>query len=536
VPTSARHDRRRPAAPATCPGRAPPAPGSAAPGRPQLLRAPAAPGGGPFRPARRPALRAAALALWLSAPAGARAAAPPGGPPDDAVRLKDERVLALRAARAGEPPAARARRASEALARALEDSPDATARVEVRGDTAAIHVGRVTVLELGPEDVAAEGAVGLEALANSHASRLDRALSAERRRARIASWVFDVSMVVFSGLLVFLLLGKLGDLDRRAAAWLRARPGHVPAARLHGVELVSGEALGRALAVGVRAGRWLLALAVAWGWIVFSLSLFGPTRGTGLLLGRVVVTPALSILSRIGGSLPVWVGAALAAALLWMLLRGVRLFFRSVARGETHVSWIPADVAEAAGAVVRVALVVLAAVFAAPVLTGTDQGTLAHVGTAALAAVALAAVPALANAAAGLPRLLGRTYRPGATAELGRARGVVRSVDLLHVELEAENGDRVLVPHLAALAAPVRLAAGPVPVRFELAVDPGAGLERVGEVVRRAGGSAELVRLDADAALFLVAGPDPGFAARVASALRAEGVALARTARPPGSA
>ena len=474
---------------------------------------------------------AAVVALALAGPAlGAGA---PDPLPDGVVRLREEQVLTLRAARAGETAAVRARRASEALSRAFDESPRATATVQVQGDTAAIQVGRVTVLELGPEDVAAAGAVGLEALANSHASRLDRALGSERRRASIASWVFDLSMLVFSGLVVFLLLGKLGDLDRRIGTWLRARPGHVPAVSLHGVELVSGDALGRALAVAVRIGRYLLALAVAYGWVVFALSLFPLTRGAGLRLGGVVLTPAGNILARFGGALPVAVGAVLAGALLWLLLRAVRLFFGSVARGETHVAWIPPDLAVPMGGLVRLGLVVVAAVFAAPLLTGTDQGTLAQVGTAALLAVALAAAPALANVAAGLPRLLRRTYRPGETAELGRSRGVVRSVDLLHVELEDAEGARLLVPHLVGLVAPTRLAGGRGRVRFDLAVEPAQDLARVGELVRRAGGagtSADLVRLDLAGALFRVAGTDPDLAEKVSSALRAEGIPLGRAA------
>jgi small-conductance mechanosensitive channel len=475
----------------------------------------------------------AVLALAMAGPAlGAGVPTPPA---DDVVRLREEQVLTLRAARAGDSAAVRARRASEALSRALDESQGATATVQVRGDTAAIQIGRVTVLELGPEDVAAEGAVGLESLANSHASRLDRALASERRRASIASWVFDLSMLVFSGLIVFLLLGKLGDLDRRIGAWLRARPGHVPAVSLHGVELVSGNALGSALAVAVRIGRYLLALAVAYGWVVFALSLFPLTRGAGLQLGRVVVAPAGQILARIGGALPVAVGAVLAGALLWLLLRAVRLFFGSVARGETHVSWIPPDLAVPLGGLLRLGLVVVAAVFAAPLLTGSDQGTFAHVGTAALIAVALAAAPALASIAAGLPRLLRRTYRPGEPVELGRSRGVVRSVDLLHVELEDAEGARLIVPHLVGLVAPTRLAGRPRPVRFDLAVDPAQDLTRVGDVVRRAGGAgtiADLVRLDAGGAVFFVAGTDVDLAAKVASALRAEGIPLGRAAPP----
>jgi len=469
------------------------------------------------------------LALHVAAPALAAGAAPGTG--GGVVHLRDEPVLSLRIGRAGESAEERARSASSALARAVAESPDAVARVEVQGETAAVRVGRVTVLELGPADVAAEGAVGLEALAQTQASQLDRALTAERRRSRISEWVFDLSLLVFSGLLVFLLLGKLGELDRRASAWLRERPGRIPSMRVHGVELVSGDALAGAASVILRLGRYILQLTIAYAWIVFGLSLFPPTRGAGLQLGGVVLAPAAALLSRVGGALPALLGAFVAGVVLWVLVRALRLFFQSVADGETHVGWIPADLAVPVGELLRLAVVLLAAVFAAPVLTGSDQGVLAHVGTAALLAASLGAAPALANVAVGLPRLLRRTYRPGHVAEVGRAVGVVRAVDLLHVELEDATGARILVPHLAALVAPTRFPSAAAPFRFALAVDPSEDQARVRELVLRAGGpgtTADLLRLDAGAALYRVAGPDASLPVRVADALRSQGIRLAR--------
>jgi len=181
--------------------------------------------------------------------------------------------------------------------------------------------------------------------------------------------------------------------------------------------------------------------------------------------------------------------------------------------------------------------VVLAAVFAGPVLTGSDEGMLATVGQAALLAVALAAAPALANVAAGLPRLLGRVYRPGHVAEVGTTSGVVRRVGLLDLEVEDSSGRRVLVPHLATLLSATRLPGLAAAARFELAIDPGEDQALVREILLRTGGpgtAAELVRLDASGALYRVAGPGDDLAVRVASALRAEGVRLGRP--QPGAA
>jgi small-conductance mechanosensitive channel len=476
------------------------------------------------------------LLAGLALPTAALPAA--GEAPAAEVRLGSDRVLPLKAGRAGATAAERAVSASRALARASAESGDATAQVEVRGDVAAIRVGRVTVVELGPEDVAATGAVSLEALAQTAASRVDRALASERRRARISAWVFDVSLVVFSGLVAFLLARKLAEIDRRLGGWARRRPDRVPALRLGGLEIVSSAGMAGALVVLLRLGRWLSHLVLAYAWVVFALSVFPASRDAGSRLGQVVLAPAAAILGRIGSALPVLLGAGVAGILLWLLLRAVLLFFGSVARGETHLAWLPTDLARPVGALVALAVAVAAAVFAAPLLTGSDRGVLSQVGSAALAAVALAAAPLLANVAAGLPRVFRRTFRPGAEARIGETSGVVRDVSLLHVELEDGAGGRVLVPHLVGLIRPTRLSGPGGGVAMLVAVDPSEDQARVREAILGAGGpgaGARMVRLDADAAVYVVTGPDAEreLAGRVAEALRAAGVRLGRAATPP---
>ena len=477
------------------------------------------------------------LALLLALLPAIPAAAPPGRPPGADVTLRDARVLTLRASRGGVPAEARARAASLALADALEAGSSGAAVVEVQGGSASIHVGKAVILELGPEDVAAAGVPGIEELSRAAAADVDRALRVERRRARIAELVFHVSLLVLSGLVAFLLLRKIGDLDRIVEARLQERKRRAPALRLRGVELVSPAGVAGALTIGVRVGRVILQVVVAYAWIIFALSLFPSTRGAGLRLGQVVLGPAASTLARVGGSLPAAIAAIVAGALLWLALRAVRLFFGSVAAGETHLRWMPAELAVPAGQLVRVVLVVLAAIFAGPVLTGSDEGMLANVGHAALLAVGLAAAPALASVAAGLPRLLGRVYRPGHVAEIGETSGVVRAVGLLDLEIEDSSGRRVLVPHLATLFLATRLPGLAAAARFELSVDPAEDQALVREILLRTGGpgtAADLVRLDASGALYRVAGPGADLAVRVASALRAEGVKLGRPG--PGAA
>lgn len=475
-------------------------------------------------------------ALLAVSPVAARGAPAPAADArgEAVVKLRDDRVLVLRAPLAGRSAGERARAASRALLEAVQSHPDARAEVHLHGEVASIHVGAAPVLELGPDDAAAAGAADLAALAHADAARIDRALEAEQRRAATAEWVFHVSLVVFSGLIVFLLLRKIGDLDRALERWLRERHGGVPQLRLRGVTVVSSAGMAGAMSVGLRLGRYLLQLLVGYGWLVFALSLFPATRGAGVELGRYVVAPTLALLGRLGGSLPTVVGAAVGAGVLWMVLRGVRLFFESVSRGETHLHWLPPEVASPVGDVVRLGVVVAALAFAAPVLTGTSEGALSQLGTMALLAVALGAAPALAAVAAGLPRVLQRTYRPGQSAEIGRASGVVQSVDLLGVELRDASGARILVPHLAALVAPTRLRDA-VPARLEVVVDPAEDQARVRELLAAALpgiASVEMTSLDAGGVRYRISGGGDDLAVRVAAALRDAGVRLGRGRGP----
>jgi small-conductance mechanosensitive channel len=486
---------------------------------------------GPVHPEWRATAPLLALLSALLLLPATGAAAPDGAAPEADVVLRDQKVLHIGAARAGVAAHERARAASRALTDAHEADPAASASFERTGEEAAIHVGRVPVLVLGPEDVQAGRATGIAELAADTVARIDTSLRAERRRARTAEVVFHVSLAVLSALVAWLLLRKLSELDHRIATSLRERRRRAPPVRVRGVELVSPEGVAGAATVAIRVGRVLLQIAIAWGWVVFALSLFPQTRGTGLRLGQVVLGPAVATVLRLGGAIPGTVALLAAVGVLWLAVHAIRLFFGSVARGETHLSWISGDLALPVGQLAAIALVVVAAVFAAPVLTGTEQGMLANVGQAALLAVALAAAPSLANVAAGLPRLLGRSYRPGHVAEIGNAVGVVKAVGLTDLELQDRTGRRVLVPHLLTLVRPTRLPGLAPAARLEVAVDPGEDQALVREILLRTGGpdsAAELVRLDGTAAVYDVAGPGADLAVRVASALRAEGVKLAR--------
>lgn len=470
-----------------------------------------------------PAVEAPAAAAPAPAPA-------PAAPPPAWVRLRDTRVFELRVAHGDVGPEERARAASEALARALGAERTGRASVEPKGRGAVIRLAGVTIVELWPEDAAAAGEARLESLAVEVTARLDEAVAAERRRRTLQDWVFSFSLAVFSGLVAVVLLRRLVRLEADLEQWADARPGRLPALSVGGVEVASPAAVRGGLRVALRGARVLAQVAVAWVWLLFALSVFPQTASTGARLRDTALAPVTELVGRLGRALPLLAVFAVAAAVLWLVLRSVRLFLGSVARGETHLGWLPADLAPSVSAVLRGAIVVGALAFAAPLIGGSESGALAIAGAVALAAVGLSVVPLLATVALGLPAVFGRAYRPGERAELAGRRGLVREVGLLGIRLKDDEGGELRVSHLAAALHPAWVAPAEPLGAVEVVVAAGEDPERVRDLLLVAAGvptgSAELLSLDRDGARWVVRGARAGLGARVAAALTKGGIRL----------
>jgi hypothetical protein len=455
------------------------------------------------------------------------------------VKVHERDVFPIKVARGGQTAQARAVKASAALDSALDQAEgDPEARVEQEGALAVIYVGKTPIVALGPEDAAAEGGdTSLATYSGTIATRVQEALRIEKKRSAIAETVFAFSLLVFSGLIAFLLLRRVGDVEEKVRAWVEANPEKLPAMRFGKIEIVSSRAVRGALSISLRVGHRLAQVGIAYTWLIIALSLFTATSGYTEKLTGFVVTPASSLAQRIGGALPVLVVAILAALAVVLVVRFVGLFFGSVARGETKLSWLPADLADATSVIVRAGIVVISLVLASPLITGTDEGALSHAGVATLIALGLACTPVLACAAAGVPIVFGRRIRLGDFAEAGGRIGRVRSVTLLEIELEDSAGCEIRIPHLLGLWHPTRILGRALVVTIDVAVDPRADHGKVHETVLTAAktisprAKVDIVSIDSDAARYRITAPEvagKNLAIAVAEALKGEAISLGK--------
>ncbi len=485
---------------------------------------------------------AVCLLMLAAGVASANAAAPQGSAPSGPspsssaaataaradVKIRDKVVITLRAPRGDKSALDRSRAANQAIETLLEKADEIG---DIKDDesspgAAVIYAGKTPVLTLTEDDVAPSGEPSLHVLSAKATERFEDGVHNEQKRSRIATTVFSVSLVVFSGLIAFLLLGRVGELATRIRTFLTEHPDRLGGLRVGNIEVLSVAAVRGAISVAVSIFHRISQVAIAYSWLIFGLSLFDATRGYTERLGGLVLQPISALVSRVGSALPLLVIVLVATGVVFVLIRFVGLFMESVSRGETRVAWMPSDFARPVSAIMRVSIVVLALLVATPLITGSDDGALSRAGLFALFALGLASTPVLASVAAGALVVFGRKLKRGEYVELGPRAGRVIAVSLMEVRLLEREGSELRVPHLMSLFQPTRVV-GKLPLtQVELTVrgTPETAARRVLDAeIRPVGAKSriQLISIDAESASYRVTAEEPSSGALEAAIRRA---------------
>jgi small-conductance mechanosensitive channel len=458
------------------------------------------------------------------------------------VRLRDKKVFSIRVPRAGVSAEERAKRASAALDRvASEESEDVDVRVEAQNGALVVVAGKIPIVELGPEDATAAGDASVEVTAASIVASVQSALKSEHTRSVVAKTVFSWSLVVLFAVAAVLTLRKARDVIQKGRNWVGKHPEKLPVLRVGAVEILRPAAFQGVIQVAISLLERALQLLVAYLWVVVSLSLFESTRDVGKRVTGFVLTPLGALVGRIATSLPLLVVAITAIAAVLLLVRFVGLFFGSVARGETQLSWLPQDLAAPTSVLVRAGMIIIAIILGAPLVTGSEEGASARASLALAAALALASVPVLATGVIGTVMIFGRRLRIGDFVSIEGRQGRIAHLTLFEVVLHDGEGAEVRVPHVTFVLKPFRVL-GPTPLSVvEVFIDPGVSPDKVREVLADAASGVHgeprvrLLGLDADGARWEIVGRrgegEGDIASRIAKALAEAGIALGRSGR-----
>ncbi|MEO6951631.1 MAG: hypothetical protein ABI321_07450 [Polyangia bacterium] len=455
------------------------------------------------------------------------------------VQIGERHLCDLRLDRAGEKVESRARRASRVLEQAIEDGHPGDVQVRFASSLAVLYVGDTPFIQLDAEDATAAGDPSVAIHAESCASAVRQGLRTEMRRRSIANLVFSISLIVFSGLLAFLLLRAVSSLAARVGTHVETTS-EIPALKIGTIELLTPGAVRIAASTTVSVGKPLVQIVIVIGWILTSLSLLPFSQSYGRRLTGYLLVPLTTFLGRIGGALPVLVLVALGAFTLAVLMRFLRVFFESVAQGGIQLRWLAPRRALPTSVVIR-ALVILGALLAVgPLLTGNvnEWGALRIGGVGLTVAFVLAMTPSLANTAIGAFALFSGHYRIDVFIEIGRHSGRLAEVTLSDLRIIDRSGAEIRVPHVRAFLSTVRVLGESLPSHYEIVVDSrvpqGPIRKALVDALRRQGRAAhvELTEIEGERAVYFVVGTAaPGeedLASAIADALTRAGVAFAR--------
>jgi small-conductance mechanosensitive channel len=419
-------------------------------------------------------LKLAGFLLVLPAPLAAQVGAPhaheqaekPAAAP---IKVHDAVVLTLDQPHAGRLASDRARAASTVLTAIIESKDPAEARVERRGDTANIWAGKTLVLEVTTLDA---GATPLDIYAAGVAAKVHKVIIEERRRREIADTAVAISFVVFFALIALYALRKTGEAATRAYAYLSAHGDRIPGIEFQSFEVVGPRALRSGLLALVAVGRYVAQIAILYVWLVFALSLFETTRPLTERLTNYALKPLTELAVRLAATLPIALVALVFGVVVYVLVRFTRLFFASVASGETKLDGVPRDLAAPTGMLASIGIVLFAIVSAGPLVTGASEGALARAGGVVLLAIGLASTPLLASALIGARLVFTRRLPKGEHVEVRGRIGRIREVTLLELRLIDEDGGELRVPHFMTLVTPLRVLGRKPRVCVELSITP----------------------------------------------------------------
>ncbi len=427
---------------------------------------------GVTRRAGRRLLAALALSggLALTPVASAEAPPPPAASAEVPVKVQDSTVFVVRSPRGSLSAEQRAKSATEALKEAIKSASPDDVKVEAKGEFAVVYAGQTPIISITSEDAKIAGDASKEDHAASIAANVRQVMRREQKRSAIAETVFSLSLVVLFGLVTLYLLRKTGQFARRARQWLADNPERVPGVRVKSIEVVKPNVIRSAVDLTLLAGRWVAQIGLVYAWLVAVLSLFESTRGYTERLTGFVLSPLSEVAGRLAGSLPLVLIAAIAAVVVYVLVRFAGAWFDTVAKGQTEVVWLPRELARPTGLLVRVGIVTLAVVFAAPLITGDPEGALAKLGTVTLVVFGLAATPLVACALVGSSVVYLRRVHAGEFVEFGGRMGRVLDIGLLELRLIDEDGCEVRVPYLLSLVHPTRIVGNSPRVAMDIAV------------------------------------------------------------------
>lgn len=387
------------------------------------------------------------------------ATSPPPASGVGVVKIGRREVLNLRQAQGVLGTQGRSRWANEAIADALDDpncGPEGWA-VQSDGDAFVITLCARRVLLVTDIDAEIAGRPTAD-LAHAWADSLRQVFGEEQQYVVSSRLLRRALIAVLYPLGFLLLVWALRAVDRRAAIGLLNRVkqhGGLHVGRLRLFTTATERAVLKGALTVIRAA---VAIALLYLFAIGLLRQFPNTSDWAARLWQPIRTIVANFGERVPTLLPRIALAALVLAALRVALRATRQLFDRVRSGRLQIEpLLSRENATELEVAVRAVLLAVGAFLLALLVPGQGGIVLLAVFGLMLAAFVLGARDLTADLLGGLSAIFLRTFRTGQRIRCGEVTGLVRARGLLYTQLEAEDGDLLLLPNQRLLQQPLEL-------------------------------------------------------------------------------
>ncbi len=393
-----------------------------------------------------------ALIVTMAGPARAQAQPRRSG----AAVVLDKQTLFYLYARVGSFTAAdRAKLVSERLAAIGDRRSLSLANIATLHDGQAsdIVIGEMPIAQITDRDASALG-IPRERLADRYAERMREALQRYRDERSVPTVIRAALYTLGATLCLVGLLWAFGLAFGAAATKIRSLSGtHVRPLRFHNAEILSTAQVGEAILWVVDAVRIAALFVLFYAYLTLVFSFFPWTEGyAGTLLGYVsgqVRTVGKALVAAI----PDLLFVALIVIIARFIIKGIRFCFGQIERGAISFEGFEREWAEPTFKLVRLLVVILAAIAAFPYVPGSKSPAFQGISVFVGIIVSLGSTGAVSNMVAGVVLTYMRPFRVGDRVKVADTTGDIIEKSLLVTRIRTIKNVEVTIPNALVLGA-----------------------------------------------------------------------------------
>jgi small-conductance mechanosensitive channel len=262
------------------------------------------------------------------------------------------------------------------------------------------------------------------------------------------SWIHATLSTVVFLLLLWLFLRTV----QKLLTWLNSKIAHI---NIRSLSFIRADWIIRILML---AGKALRMMGVIWLVILYLelvLSIFPWTRPLAYNLMSYLLVPLRALGNGFVGQLPNLLILVVLFYLTYLVNRFIRFVFREVEEGKAVIPGFYPDWARPTGNIVRVLVMIFAAIVAFPYIPGSSSPAFQGISIFLGVLLSLGSSSAVANLVAGIILTYMRAFKVGDFIQIGDSRGVVIASSLLVTRVRTIKMEDIVIPNSMILSAHV---------------------------------------------------------------------------------